>query len=161
MKTTLTLAASAAAVLLTVSHVAVAQDRETHAARLFDVSERIQRSGPCSELPFLRLTNSKMIAFLSSLLSGEYDDVGAKLPQYIACFEHQRLVVHLRTVIHGEFPGTEAAFKIADEGYFTEADIDEFIWLLEGTVKVGTTDEPTRTPNHKPPTPSHPGGQDD
>ncbi len=141
MKTMLTMATMAGAISLAVSHVAVAQDREAHAMRLFDASERIRQSGPCSELPFLWLTNPNMIAFLDSLLNGAYDNDGARLPEYIACFEHQRAVTNIRAVIHAEFPETEAAFKIAEGGYFTEFDIDEFIWLLEGTVKLETKGE--------------------
>lgn len=124
----------AGAIALAVSHVAAAQDREAQAMRLFDVSERLQRSGPCRELPFLWLTNPKMIAFLDSLLGGEYDDIGPKLQEFIACFEHQRTATNIRVVIHAEFSETEAAFEVAERGYFTEADIDEFIWLLKGTV---------------------------
>lgn len=147
MKTLIMMATMAAVISLAVSHVAVAQDRETHAMRLFDVSERIQRSGPCKELTFLWLTNPKMIAFLESLLSGAYDDDGPKLLEYIACFEHQRAFVRIRTVIHAEFPGTKAAFKVAERGYFTDADIDEFIWLLEGTVKPVTAGGSKQTLN--------------
>lgn len=134
-KTMLMVATLAVALSLAVSHATAAEDRESHALRLFDVSQVIQQSGPCRGLDFLWLTNPKMISFLDSLLDGAYDNDGARLPEYIACFEHQRSFVRIRTVIHAEFPGTEAAFKVADEGYFTDADIDEFIWLLEGTVK--------------------------
>lgn len=139
MKKWLSTAAVAAILSLAVSHMAFAQDRETNATKLFDVSEKIQRSGPCSDLPFLWLSNAKTIAFLDALLSGAYDDAGSKLPEYIACFEHQRAVVNLRTVIHAGFPETEAAFRVAEVGYFTDADIDEFIWLLRGTVKTAAT----------------------
>ncbi len=135
MKTAFMMAVLAATFLLAVSHDAAAQDREAQAMRLFDVSERIQRSGPCGDLSFLWLTNPNMITFLDTLLSGAYDNDGPKLAEYIACFEHQRAFVRIRTVIHAAFPGTEAAFKVAEVGYFTDADIDEFIWLLEGTVK--------------------------
>ncbi len=134
MGTMLKMATLAGAISLAASHVAVAQDREAQAMKLFNVSERLQQSGPCSELPFLWLTNSKMIAFLDSLLSGAYDDIGPQLVEFIACFEHQRVATNIRVVIHAEFPETKAAFEVAERGYFTEADIDEFIWLLKGTV---------------------------
>ena len=134
MGTMLKMATLAGAISLAASHVAVAQDREAQAMKLFNVSERLQQSGPCSELPFLWLTNPKMIAFLDSLLSGAYDDIGPQLVEFIACFEHQRVATNIRVVIHAEFPETKAAFEVAERGYFTEADIDEFIWLLKGTV---------------------------
>lgn len=141
MKTMLAMATMAVAFSFEVSNIAAAQDREAHATRLFDVAERIQQTGPCSDLPFLWLTNPKMIAFLDSLLSGGYDNAGPMLPEYIACFEHQKAVAKIRAVIHADFPETEAALKVAEVGYFTESDIAEFIWLLEGTVIAETNNK--------------------
>lgn len=158
MKTMLAMATMAVAFSFEVSNIAAAQDREAHAMRLFDVAERIQQTGPCSGLPFLWLTNPKMIAFLDSLLSGGYDNAGPMLPGYIACFEHQKAVANIRAVIHADFPETEAALKVAEVGYFTESDIAEFIWLLEGTVIAETNgnsvaglngSDVARTPGYK------------
>ena len=145
MKAVLAKAAIAAAISFGVSPIAAAQDREARAKRLFEVSEQIQRSGPCSELPFLWLTNEKVVAFLDALANGEYENAGPMLPQYVACFEHQASVVNIRTVIHAEFPETKAAFKVSEVGYFTEEDIDEFIALLAFAVKPATTDGSTMT----------------
>ena len=139
MKAILEKAAVAAAISLGVFHIAAAQDRETRANELFEISEQIQRSGPCRGLPFLWLTNEKIIAFLDALAEGEYDNAGPMLPQYVACFEHQASVVDIRTVIHAEFPETEAALKVAEVGYFTEEDIDDFITLLNFAVKTAAT----------------------
>ena len=147
MKAMLATTAVAAAISFGVSHSAISQDRESQATRLFDISEQIQQSGPCRDLPFLWLTNENIIAFLDALTSGEYEDAGPKLPQYIACFEHQTEVVEIRSVIHAEFPETEAAFKIAEVGYFTGEDIDEFIALLKLSVRPAATDGTGVTPN--------------
>ena len=157
MKTTLVMTAmTAAALTLADSHVSAAQDREANAKRLFEVSEQIQRSGPCGDLPHLWLTDENMIALLDSLLSGKYDDSSHKLPQYVACFEHQRAVINIRMVIDAAFSETNAALMVAEKGRFTEADIDEFIWLLEGTVRpaagrkvtLNVSDRTAATQNH-------------
>ena len=166
MKAILAQAAVAVAISLGVSHIAAAQDRETRANELFEISEQIQQSGPCRDLPFLWLTNQKIIAFLDALAKGGYDNAGPMLPQYVACFEHQASVVDIRTVIHAEFPETEAAFKVAEVGYFTEEDIDEFITLLKFAVKTAVTDGSkttlvrpggTRTPQIRPTRRATPG----
>ena len=96
LKAMLAMTAVAAAISLGVSHAAAAQDREAQANRLFDISEQIQQSGPCRDLPFLWLTNEKIIAFLDALTSGEYESATQMLPEYIACFEHQTDVVEIR-----------------------------------------------------------------
>ena len=98
-----------------------AEDREAEARRLFVEAAKIARTGPCKEYRFL-LTGGGIWA---SLL------INLRRDELFPCLKHYRRAAHIHDRILDEYPETAVAFRIADAGYLSEADIGRLLTSIQ------------------------------